>query len=382
MTEEMNQALTDISTLQKGSRVSGVVSKIEDKQVLIDIGYRFDGILPITEISNTHFDKISDILNKGDKVDLEVILINDDEEKLILSKKLVDAKIAWDVLKQRFETNEVFKVTVADVVKGGLVVDLGVRGFIPASLVDIHYIEDLSEYKGKSMNVKIIELDKEKNKVILSQKDVLEEAEGKRKQELLNRIKVGDIIDGEVRRITDFGLFIDVGGADGLVHVSELSWERIEKPSDNFKEGDKVKVKVLKVDSNEQKISLSIKETLPDPWEKSIRSFEVGNIYNGVVRRLTSFGAFVELSPYIEGLVHISQISNEHITKPQDVLATGQKVKVKVLEIKPESKRISLSIREAEDNEQYDEKTRELLENKGLNITLGDVLGDKLSKFK
>lgn len=382
MTEELNQVITNITILKKGDRISGVVSKIEDKQALIDVGYRFDGVLPITEISNTHFEKISDVLNKGDKVDLEVILINEDNQQLYLSKKIVDAEKAWDVLKKRFENNEVFEVNVADVVKGGLVVDLGVRGFIPASLVDTHYIEDLSEYKGKTLRVRIIELEKEKNKVIISQKDVLEEAEEKRKQELLNKIKIGDIIEGEVRRITDFGLFIDIGGADGLVHVSELSWERIEKPSEMFKEGDKVKVKVLKIDLNEQKISLSIKETLPDPWENAIKQFEVGNIYNGIVKRLVSFGAFIELSPYIEGLVHISQISSGHITKPSDVLKTGQKVKVKVLEIKSELKRISLSIREAEENEQFDEKTRELLENKGLNVTLADVFGDKLNKFK
>ncbi|MGD9678589.1 MAG: 30S ribosomal protein S1 [Vulcanibacillus sp.] len=381
MTEEMNQVITNVLILKKGDRVSGIVSKIEEKQALIDVGYRYDGILPVNEISNIHFDNISDVLKEGDKVDLVVLLINEDEEQLVLSKKIIETENAWELLKKRFEANEVFEVVIADVVKGGLVVDFGVRGFIPASLVGIQYIEDLSEFKGKTMKVKIIELEQEKGKVILSQRIVLEESEEQKKQELLNLIKVGDVIEGVVRRIADFGIFVDIGGTDGLVHVSELSWERVEKPADLFKEGDKIMVKVLKLDPSDNRISLSLKATLPDPWEDAIKNFEIGNYYEGTIRRLISFGAFVELSTFIEGLVHISQISGEHITNPSDVLKTGQKVKVKVLDIKPESKRISLSIREAEED-QLDEISKEFLDNKSLNVTLGDLFGDKLSKFK
>ncbi len=381
MTEEMNKEMANISTLHKGEKVSGVVSKIEEKQALIDIGYRFDGVLPIGEVSNLHIEKISDVLNIGDKIDLEILTINEEEEQLILSKKVVDNKKSWEELTDKFNSNEVFQIIVADVVKGGLVVDLGIRAFIPASLADKHYIEDLTVYKNKTLDVKIIEMDQEKNKVILSHKDVLIEEEDKRKEELLKRIKIGDTIEGEVRRITDFGIFLDIGGVDGLVHVSELSWERVEKPADAFNEGDKVNVKVLKIDPKEQKIGLSIKETLPNPWDNAIDMFKIGNLYKGTVKRLASFGAFVELSPYIEGLVHISQISNEHVTNPSEVLKVGQEVQVKILDIKSDSKRVSLSIREAEED-QLDEISKEFLEKKGLNVTLGDVIGEKLSKLK
>lgn len=383
MVEEMNSEMANIEALQKGDYVKGKVAKIEEKQALVDVGYKYDGILPIGEISNIHIEKISDSLNEGDEVELKVLKVNDEEEKLILSKRAVDSEKAWGLLEQRKESEEVFEVTVADVVKGGLIADVGVRGFIPASLVERHYVEDFSDYKGKTLRVIVAELDQEKNKVILSHKDVLEAEEEKKKQEIIGNIHSGDVLEGKVQRLTDFGAFIDLGGIDGLVHISEIAWERVEKPSDVLKEGDTVKVKVLRVDAANQRISLSIKETGTSPWKKASETLELGTIYTGTIKRLVSFGAFVELLPNVEGLVHISQISREHIGQPSEVLKVGQEVKVKVLDIDSENERISLSIREAEEKEQYEEM-KAVLENKqdSMTVTLGDLFGDKLKKLK
>jgi len=381
MVEEMNSEAGEVKMLQKGDIVKGKVSKIEDKQALIDIGYKYDGTLPIGEISNIHLENVSDALQVGDELELKVLRINDQEEKLVLTKKSLDSEKAWSVLEEKLQTGEPFEVVVADVVKGGLVVDVGIRGFIPASLVEKHFVEDFSDYKGRTLRVKLIELDKEKNKAILSQKAVLEQEEEAKKQEALENIKIGDVKEGVVQRLTDFGAFVDIGGIDGLVHVSEIDWERVNKPSDVLKEGENVKVKVLRVDTNNHRVSLSIKEVKESPWQKAQGKFEVGKIYSGIVKRLVTFGAFVELVPSIEGLVHISQISQEHIAKPQDVLTVGQEVKVKVLDVDLASERISLSIKEAEEKALIDQKTAEYRD-QGLNLTLGDVFGDKLKKFR
>ncbi len=382
MVEELNSEITNNENIIKGDRIKGKVVKIGEKEALVDVGYKYDGVIPIGEISNIHIEEVSDALKEGDEVLLKVIKINDDEEKLILSKRAVDSEDAWDNLKAKYESGEIFEVVVADIVKGGLVVDVGVRGFIPASLVETHFVEDFTDYKGKKLRVKVIELDKEKNKVILSQRVVLEAEDEKKKEELIANIKEGTILEGTVQRLTDFGAFIDIGGVDGLVHVSELDWERVNKPSDVLNEGDKVKAKVLRVDPVNQKISLSIKETKPSPWESIYKELQIGEIYPGKIKRLVSFGAFVELFPNVEGLVHISQIANEHITKPSDVLEVGQEVKVKVLDVDLEKKKISLSIREAAEKEFEEEKLKYTENHSGLNLTLGDVFGDKLNKLK
>lgn len=382
MVEEMNQEMGNISTIQKGDTLKGKITKIDDKNAFVDVGYKFDGLIPIGEASNLHIENISDVLKLGDEVELKVLKINDEEEKLILSKRAIDSEMTWKDLAEKLEKNQVFEVKVAEAVKGGLVVDVGVRGFIPASLVERHFVENFADYVGRTLRVKVIELDPEKNKAILSQKVVLEEEEESKKQDFINQIKVGDIKDGVVRRLTNFGAFVDIGGVDGLVHVSEISWNRVEKPSDVLKEGDKVQVKVIKIDQAINKISLSIKEVEESPIEKALKEITVGEIYKGKVKRLTAFGAFVEIAHGVEGLVHISQISNEHITKPSDVLTVNQEVKVKVLEINPQAGRISLSIREAQEQVNYQEEIAKYEGNKEFNVTLGDVFGDKLKKFK
>jgi small subunit ribosomal protein S1 len=298
----------------------------------------------------------------------------------------VDSERAWVDLKGKMENGEVIEAVVADVVKGGLVVDLGVRGFVPASLVERHFVEDFSDYKGRTLRLKVIELDKENNKLILSQKAVLDEEAERQKRERLNQLQPGEIIEGTVQRLTDFGAFVDVGGVDGLVHVSELSWEHVVHPSDVVKEGDRVKVKVLKVDPDNERISLSIKETLPGPWSQVNEKLRTGEIVTGKVKRLVSFGAFVEVLPGVEGLVHISQISRRHIGTPQEVLEEGQEVRVKILDIDADNERISLSIREAEEPmvraEPRGQKAEETNESHALGVTLGDMFGDQLRKLK
>jgi len=275
-------------------------------------------------------------------------------------------------------------------VKGGLVVDVGLRGFIPASMVERHFVEDFSDYKGRTLTLKVVEMDREKNKVILSHKAVLEDELKKQKSSLLESLQPGQVLDGTVQRLTDFGVFVDIGGIDGLVHVSELAWNRVEKPSDVVKEGDKVQVKVLKVDKENERISLSIKETLPGPWEKAAEQFKSGDVVTGVVKRLVSFGAFVEIAPGIEGLVHISQIANRHVATPGEVLKEGQEVQVKILDVNPTEQRVSLSIRaleeeKAEKAERASRREHQAFQqenNQGLNVTLGDLFGDLKDKLK
>ncbi|KXG43651.1 30S ribosomal protein S1 [Tepidibacillus decaturensis] len=384
MVEEMNSEMTNVMSLKEGDIVKGTIAKIEEKEALVNIGYKYDGILPIGEIANVHIEKITDVLKVGDQVECKVLRVNDGKEQVLLSKKVIDREKAWDTLQHKLSTGEVFEVKVADVVKGGLVVDVGVRGFVPASMVERHFVEDFADYKGKTLRVKVVEIDQDKNKVILSQRAVLDEEFNKKQKELVAQIKVGDILLGTVQRLTNFGAFIDLGRVDGLVHVSEISWNRIGKPVDVLKEGDKVNVKVLRVDPETKRISLSIKETMQNPIHLAIENLKIGEIYTGIVKRLVSFGAFVEIQPNVEGLVHISQISHQHIGQPSEVLKIGQEVKVKVLDVDPSSERISLSIREAEEQEVEKEvKENHLIqEQHNTGFTLADILGDKLKKLK
>ncbi|MDE0639682.1 30S ribosomal protein S1 [Bacillus sp. CNPSo 3703] len=383
MTEEMNQI--DVQVPEVGDVVKGIVSKVEDKHVNVDIvNVKQSGIIPISELSSLHVEKASDVVKDGDELELKVTKVEDDA--LILSKRAVDADRAWEDLEKKFETKEVFEAEVKDVVKGGLVVDIGVRGFIPASLVEAHYVEDFTDYKGKTLSLVVVELDREKNRVILSHRAVVEQEQLDKKQDFLQKLAVGSVIDGKVQRLTDFGAFVDIGGIDGLVHISQLSHAHVEKPSDVVEEGQEVKVKVLAVDRDNERISLSIKETLPGPWSQIGEKVKQGDVLEGTVQRLVSFGAFVEILPGVEGLVHISQISHKHIGTPQEVLEEGQTVKVKVLDVNEDEERISLSIRELEENpeKQIEEDYRQYQakEENTSGFQLGDLIGDKLNKLK
>ncbi|RBW70298.1 30S ribosomal protein S1 [Bacillus taeanensis] len=381
MVEEMNNEMTEFKSVETGDIVKGKVTKVEEKHALLDVGYKIDGILPISELSSLHIEKVSDLLNEGDELELKVIKSSEDE--LVLSKRAVDAEKAWGELEEKYNNKNTFEVEVADIVKGGLVVDLGVRGFIPASLVERHYVEDFSEYKGKRLTVKIVEFDRENNKVILSHRAVLDEQVERKKQDTLSGIKVGDVITGTVQRLTDFGAFVDLGGIDGLVHISQLAHHRVETPSEVVSEGQEVQVKVLGVDRDNERISLSIKDTLPGPWESV--NVQAGAVVEGTVKRLVSFGAFVEIAPGVEGLVHISEISRRHIGTPQEVLEEGQTVKAKVLDVNLAEKRISLSLKEFEETEEPEPETKEHYQSDSETTTgfsLGDMIGDQLKKYK
>lgn len=389
MEETSNISLSDATTISVGDVVKATVTKVEEKQALVDVGYKYDGLIPISELSPLHVEKVSDVVSVGDTFEVKVIKLNDDKEELVVSKKAVAMASAWADLEQKMETGEIIEATVKEVVKGGLVVDVGVRGFIPASMVERHFVEDFSDYKGKTLRLKVVEMDKEKNKVILSHKAVLEEEANRQKQSVLDQLQPGQVLDGTVQRLTDFGVFVDIGGVDGLVHVSELAWNRVEKPSDVVKEGDKVKVKVLKVDKENERISLSIKETQPGPWSQAGEKFKKGDVVTGTVKRLVSFGAFVELAPGIEGLVHISQLANKHVNTPSEVVKEGQEVQVKILDVLPEEQRISLSMRalseERPEPKQRSSRREEqsfAQENQPLGVTLGDLFGDLKDKLK
>lgn len=410
MSEEIkNQEVTEAATqdeldsfvsLKKGDTVKGTIVKLEDNQAYVSIGYKYDGVIPVRELSSVQVENINDAVAVGQEVECKVVSIDDEKERLVLSKRAIDSENAWEQLAKYQESGEVFEVTVSDVVKGGVVADVGVRGFIPASMVERHFVEDFSDYKGKTLRVKVKELDRETNKVILSQKDVLDAEFEANKQKVIADLAEGQQLEGTVQRLTQFGAFVDVGGVDGLVHVSEIAWSHVDKPSDVLSEGDKVTVKVLKVDPEKGKISLSIKAAQPGPWETASEQFNTGDIVTGVVKRLVQFGAFVEIAPGVEGLVHISQISHKHIGTPHEVLKEGQEVQVKILELNSAEKRASLSIKETEEapaevvtrTEKSSKKShtpREVIDNpnvsmsnEGLSITLGERFGDKLSKFK
>ncbi|MCC3379263.1 30S ribosomal protein S1 [Paenibacillus farraposensis] len=397
--EAANQdELDQIVSLKKGDTVKGTIVKLEDDQAVVSIGYKYDGVIPIRELSSG-LDNAEEAVQVGQEVEARVISIDDGKEKLVLSKRAIDSENAWEKLEKLFESKEVFEVIVNDVVKGGIVVDVGMRGFIPASMVERHFVEDFSDYKGRTLRVVVKELDRENNKVILSQKDVLEAEFEANKQKVMAELKEGQELVGTVQRLTQFGAFVDVGGVDGLVHVSEIAWTHVDKPSDAVSEGDQVKVKVLKVDPEKGKISLSMKAVQPGPWETAAGQFNNNDIVTGVVKRLVNFGAFVEIAPGVEGLVHISQISHKHIGTPQEVLKEGQEVKVKILEMNPSEKRVSLSIKETEEAPEAAPKAERApraarapreelnnpnvsLNNSGLSITLGERFGDKLNKFK
>lgn len=405
--QELSQeeSMGNVSILKKGDTVKGKVIKIEDDQAFVDVGYKYDGVVHIKELSSVQLGSASEGVEVGQEVELKVLTIDDNKEKLVLSKRVVDSEKAWDQLQADLDNKTILEAKVAEVVKGGLVVDVGLRGFVPASMVERNFVEDFSDYKGRTLKLRVKEIDREKNKVILSQKDVLDEEFEVKKKEIIGQLSVGQELTGTVQRLTQFGAFVDIGGIDGLVHISEMAWHHVETPSEVVKEGDQVKVQILKLDPANERISLSIKATQPGPWQQGTSSFNVGDIITGTVKRLAQFGAFVEVAPGVEGLVHISQIAHRHVATPSEVLKEGQEVQVKILDLNLDEKRISLSIKETEEapasatpsarndkgGDRGDRPSRaprektviaEEYQNQGLNTTLGELLGEKLSKFK
>lgn len=400
MSEETNvqqevsqeESMANVVVLKKGDIVKGKVIKVDSDQAFVDVGYKYDGVIPVRELSSLQLDNATEGVEVGQEVELKVLTIDDNKEKLVLSKRAIDNEKAWDKLAADMENKTVLEAKVAEVVKGGLVVDVGLRGFVPASMVERTFVEDFSDYKGRTLRLRVKEMDREKNKVILSQKDVLDEEFGAQKKDVLSKISVGQELTGTVQRLTQFGAFIDIGGVDGLVHISEMAWHHVETPSEVVKEGDQVQVKVLKVDPENERISLSIRATQPGPWQQVQDKIKIGDVVTGTVKRLVQFGAFIEVAPGVEGLVHISQIAHRHIATPFEVLKEGQEVQAKVLDVNPDEKRISLSIKETEEAPAREPRAererapkRENVsheELQSLNLTLGERFGDKLSKFK
>lgn len=385
--EEMLNAMASVQEVKVGDLVKGEVLTVDDnKQAIVGIiGAGVEGVIPLKELSTIPVDNVTDIINIGDVIDLVVISeIGKDKENgsYLLSKRRVDAKKVWEDIERAFEAGEIIEAPVTDVVKGGLVIDAGVRGFVPASMVEDHFVSDFEDYKGKTLAYKIIEIEPSENRLILSHRAVVEIEKEAAKKELMEKIGAGDVVEGTVARLTNFGAFIDLGGVDGLVHVSEISYSHVDKPEDALTVGDKVTVKVLSIDPEKDRISLSIKETLPGPWDNIEERAAVESVLEGTVNRLTSFGAFVEVLPGVEGLVHISQISHKHIATPHEALQEGQVVTVKVLDVSEEKKRIGLSIKALEEKEEDEvvvEETYEMPE-ESTGFTLGDFIGNDLKE--
>ncbi|KRM90993.1 30S ribosomal protein S1 [Liquorilactobacillus cacaonum] len=387
--KDLLEALNSVNEVKIGDVVKGEVLAIDDaKQVIVGIeGAGVEGVVPFKELSLKPDEEVSDNITIGDVIDLVIISrIGSDKEggSYLLSQRRLESRKIWDEIEKKFESGETIVAPVTQVVKGGLVVDAGVRGFIPASMVDDRFVEDLNQYKGKELELKIIEIEPSENRLILSHKEIVKAARDAKKAETLSNLVVGDFVEGKVARLTNFGAFVDLGGIDGLVHVSEISFERVNKPSDALKVGESVKVKVLSIDSEKNRISLSIKQTLPQPWDNIAEKVAEGDVLEGTVKRLTSFGAFVEIFPGVEGLVHISQISHKHIATPNEVLTSGEVVKVKVLNVHPDEHRLALSIKALEEkpsvasDEQKKAPQKEKVElpEESTGFTLGDLIGD------
>lgn len=385
--KDLLEALNSVKTVEVGDVVKGEILAFDDqKQVIVGIeGTGVEGVVPARELTSGVDEGAYKV---GDELDLVVISkIGSDKEggSFLLSQRRLAARKVWDDIEKKFEAGETINAPVTQVVKGGLVVDAGVRGFIPASMVSDHFVEDLNQYKGQELELKIVELEPSENRLILSHKEIVQQEREANKKAVLDKLVVGDVVEGKVARLTNFGAFIDLGGVDGLVHVSEISFERVGKPSDVLKVGQDVKVKVLAVDPEKDRISLSIKQTLPQPWDNITEKVAEGDVLEGTVKRLTSFGAFVEVFPGVEGLVHISQISHKHIATPNEVLASGEKVKVKVLNVNAEEHRLALSIKALQEKPAAEKKQEAPVEEEKVEIpeedtgfTMADLVGDEL----
>lgn len=390
--QTMQDALDIVKDIQIGDLVQGEVLTLQDKQAIVGIiGGGVEGVIPFNELSTSPVERVEDVLAVGDVIDLVVIKQIKDKENgsFLLSKKRVDARKVWEEIQAKFDNKEIIEAPVVDAVKGGLVVDAGVRAFVPASMVSDHYVDNLAQFKGQTLAFEIVEIEPSENRLILSRKNLVAAEKAAKRAAVFEAIQEGSVVTGKVARLTNFGAFIDLGGVDGLVHISQISHEHVAKASDKLKVGEEVQAKVISVDPESGRVSLSIKDTLAGPWDNIEERAAVGSVLDGLVKRLTTFGAFVELFPGVEGLVHISQIAHQHIATPHEVLKEGQEVQVKVLEVHPEQQRISLSIKalqeapkpEKEEVEEVVEETYELPE-EDVSFSLADRLGDQLSELK
>jgi small subunit ribosomal protein S1 len=337
-----------ITPFEEGDVVTGKVVRIDNDEVLVDIGYKSEGVIPSNELSIRKSVDPAEEVEMGEEVDALVLTKEDQDGRLVLSKKRARFEKAWRRIEAAAESGEPVTGQVIEVVKGGLIIDLGVRGFLPASLVDIRRVPHLDEYLGQSIECRVIELNRSRNNVVLSRRAVLEEERKEVRQQILERLQPGMVVEGNISNIVDFGAFVDLDGIDGLIHISELSWSHVNHPSEILSIGDTVQVKVLDIDRDRQRISLGLKQTQEDPWQRVVDTYNVGDELEGKVTKVVTFGAFVEILDGVEGLVHISELAGHHVENPREVIEPGQTVRVKVLEIDSERRRLSLSIKRVE----------------------------------
>ena len=350
--DEMMEAIdSSFKRINRGDVLKGTVLYVTNNEVMVNINYKSDGIIQREELSKDSNVNPKDIFKVGDEIDVYVLKLDDGEGNVVLSTKRVEYLKDWEKLEDKFKNDEIVEAKVKNVVKGGLIASInGINGFIPASQISVKFVKDLDQFVGKILKCKIIDFDVEKKKLILSSKAVEKEEKDKKKKDLWENIHENDIIKGRVQRITDFGAFVDVGGVDGLIHISDMAWYRIKHPSEVLKEGQEVEVKVLSIDQDKGKISLGLKQTLQEPWEEFIQNYKVGDVIEGEIVNLLDFGAFVRLINGVDGLLHVSQISNDHIEKPSDVLKIGDKIKVEIVDIDEENKKVNLSHKNVENN--------------------------------
>jgi small subunit ribosomal protein S1 len=341
-----------IPVINEGEVVRGTVVRVDKDEVLVDIGYKSEGVIPVSELSIRRSVNPADEVQLGDEIDALVMTKEDAEGRLILSKKRARFEMAWKRIEGAAESGDAVDGTVIEVVKGGLILDLGVRGFLPASLVDIRRVQNLDEFLGKQLRCKVIELNRSRNNVVLSRRAVLEDERKEMRQAILDRLSPGDVVEGTISNIVDFGAFVDLEGIDGLIHISELSWSHVNHPSEVLEIGQIVKVKVLDIDRERQRISLGLKQTQSDPWQQVIDAYREGDVVQGRVTKVVTFGAFVEILPGVEGLVHISELAQHHVENPREIVQQGEVVKVKIIEMDADRRRLSLSLKRVEPSDE------------------------------
>lgn len=342
-----SEAVTGIPEVDDGQLVSGIVVKIDRDEVLLDIGYKSEGVIPSRELSIRNDVNPAEVVSMGESIEALVLTKEDKEGRLVLSKKRAQYERAWGDIEAKKEAEAVVEGPVIEVVKGGLIVDIGLRGFLPASLVELRRVRDLQPYIGIVVQAKIIELDKNRNNVVLSRRAYLEENQKETRDSFLTNLKIGEVREGTVSSVVSFGAFVDLGGMDGLIHVSELSWKHVDHPGSVVAVGDPVTVQVLDVDFSRERISLSLKATQQDPWAEFAEGHAVGQLVYGRVTKLVQFGSFVQVGDGIEGLVHISEMSAHHVENPGDIVTPGEELWVKIIDLDLERRRISLSIKQA-----------------------------------
>ncbi|NNC81915.1 MAG: 30S ribosomal protein S1 [Acidimicrobiales bacterium] len=345
---ELDEAYSaSMVTVEDGQLVEGSVVKVDRDEVLLDIGYKAEGVIPARELSIRNDADPFEIVSMGERIEALVLQKEDKEGRLVLSKKRAQYERAWGKIEEVKEADGIVKGNVIEVVKGGLIVDIGLRGFLPASLVELRRVRDLQPYVGKEIEAKIIELDKNRNNVVLSRRGWLEETQREQREEFLDNLKPGERRSGVVSSVVNFGAFVDLGGMDGLVHVSELSWKHVDHPGSVVAVGDEIEVEVLEVDLSRERISLSLKATQADPWQEFANEHRAGELVYGRVTKLVPFGSFVQVGDGIEGLVHISEMSAHHVDLPEQVVTPGEELWVKIIDLDLQRRRISLSIKQA-----------------------------------